>query len=62
MLINEGFKDYVLRNIDIRLRQKLFYAYNNGLNINRDNKEVMDVELLDNLKSWFKKNGVIEYV
>ena len=62
MLIREGFKDYVLRNIEPRLRRKLLYAYNNGLDKKHIKKGFMDENLLNDLKKWFKENGVIENV
>jgi len=62
MLVSEGFKEYVLRNIKPELRRKLFYAYNNGLDDKYVKKGDMNEELLNDLKKWFKENGVIEYV
>ena len=62
MLITEAFKDYVLRNINKQLRKNMYYAYNNGLNIDQVKKGIMDADLLEGLKKWFKENGVIEYV
>ena len=54
-----NFRDYVLKNIDPSLREKLYYCYN-GVSYQEEKKKPLDDELLECLKEWFSKNGVID--
>ncbi len=62
MQMRLSFSDYVLKNIDPALREKLYYCYNNGIDYKEEKKKPLDEELLECLKEWFSENGVIEYI